>query len=125
MAEIVSFPIARHTAVERIARMIMAEARSPKERDDLIDARCEAMIDKAERNGVPADLACERGTQLYAALAEWCETLEWQAKQGRDDVAQFAEWARHHNTLRGVGSISNFEMVVGRARIKGPRLRAE
>ena len=48
MAEILSFPIARHTGVERIARMIMAESRSPEERDKKIAARCEAMIAKAE-----------------------------------------------------------------------------
>jgi len=45
------------------------------------------MIDKAERNGVPADLACERGTELYAAIAEWVEALEWRAKNGKGDVA--------------------------------------
>jgi|tagenome__1003787_1003787.scaffolds.fasta_scaffold19755130_1 hypothetical protein len=86
MAEIVSFPISRHTAVERIARTIMAESRSTRERDKKIAARCEAAIDKAERHGVPADLACERGTELYAALSEWIEALEWKAKHGKGDV---------------------------------------
>ena len=86
MAEIVSFPISRHTAVERIARTIMAECRTPEERDKKIAARCEAMIEKAQRNGVPADLACERATELYAAMAEWIEALEWKAKQSTGDV---------------------------------------
>jgi hypothetical protein len=44
-------------------------------------------LTKAERNGVPLDLACERGTELYAAIAEWCEVLEWQQKHGKGDVA--------------------------------------
>jgi hypothetical protein len=35
---------------------------------------------------VPADLACERGTELYAALSEWIEALEWKAKHGKGDV---------------------------------------
>ena len=86
MAEIVSFPIARHTAVERIARMIMAESRTPEERDKKIAARCEALIEKAQHNGLPADLACERATELYAAMAEWIEALEWKAKHGKGDV---------------------------------------
>ena len=70
MGQLFSFPISRHTCIERIARTIMTSARTPNERDDLIDARCEAMIDKAQRNGVPLDLGCERGTELYAAIAE-------------------------------------------------------
>ena len=34
----------------------------------------------------PADLACERATELYAAMAEWIEALEWKAKQSTGDV---------------------------------------
>src|SRR4051794_20516648 len=68
MGQQFSFLIARHTCIEPIARTIMASARTPKERDDSIDARCEAMIDKAQRNGVPLDLACVRATELYAAI---------------------------------------------------------
>jgi|tagenome__1003787_1003787.scaffolds.fasta_scaffold18777940_1 hypothetical protein len=87
MGQQFSFPIARHTCIEPIARTIMASARTPKERDDSIDARCEAMIDKAQRNGVPLDLACVRATELYAAIAERCEVLEWQQTHGKGDVA--------------------------------------
>ena len=65
----------------------MASARSPEERDDLITARCEALIARAERNGLPLDLACERATELNASIGEWVEALEWQARQGTGDVA--------------------------------------
>jgi hypothetical protein len=44
---------------------------TPREREDTVLKRCEAMAAKAERLGVPADLASQQADELYRGIYRW------------------------------------------------------